>query len=72
MSRITSSDNKRRESIRRQIRRLLNLKGIVCPAMIEIVTQASNDEREAFDFTEDLPPLCSLKAKERLNILTFS
>lgn len=28
--------------------------------MIEIVTQTGDDERETFDFTEDLPPLRSL------------
>jgi len=28
--------------------------------MIEIVTQAGDDERETFDFTKDFPPLRSL------------
>jgi len=39
--------------------------------MIEIVAQASNDEREAFDFTKDLPPLRGLKAKKRSTVVTF-
>lgn len=32
--------------------------------MVEIVTQAGNDERETLDFTKDFPPLRSLKGKK--------
>lgn len=43
----------------------LDLKGVVRTTMIEIVTQAGDDECEAFDFTKDLPPLSSLRTSER-------